>query len=675
MVIVLERFFRAVSVLVIISLAVLIQRQAFAVTNSSIDNDANKTVDELLDEASMLFGEARPLDARSKLIKALAVSPNDYRPHMLLGTYYLSEVAHFRLAYRYLQTAEKLFKEKYGTEFPGEHDRLVWQQHARLLYLLAETRLNLDDYEGSLKTLDEFGSQYWDSWYPGTRAWVLMKLKRLDEAIQVAQSGLILGADSGRTYNILGILLSLKESRELALSAFSQAIAAELSLGGSGQAATPLNNSGEVYRELFADDMAEASWLRALQMPDGCEHVLPSLNLAVLYIDHLRLFQARRALDDFRACFAQNPLRSDSEHRALLSLIDGRVALRLGDLQSAFKLVSFALEQEQSFGKIGTNEADLRFAATKTMAQVLQAKVNASKDIVCETLSCKAKKIVDTPLLLFRAWWLERRAREIAIDELDNFVDLFIRNTDTMLEYPTLSAITSGFPYPLFKSRIQRMLREDSRKHASTYYKLYLASNMLANYRKSTAIELLNDIKSDWRTVDRLARAQTLAKLEKAKSRNWSSIFTSESKEEVISSYERRMELFSLLPSHIRYYNFLLPVLVELNQEASASKKNLNRIKKALVNVRFEDVPFEFQNQTKYRLIISSQENSLMYTIALIEYPNIIIAQVSGEVQNDGSGMAELVNNFIEKAFSHRVDPPSAPVPQLRIFENLRNMG
>src|SRR5690606_32144023 len=111
---------------------------------------------------------------------------------------------------RYLKKARELFESRYtimGSEFI-ENPKLQ-NEYSILLYLVAESALNLDLYEESLQILNEYAELYQSSWFPGQKAWVLMKLKRVDEAIEVAKHGLLQGADPKRTWNILGILLSI----------------------------------------------------------------------------------------------------------------------------------------------------------------------------------------------------------------------------------------------------------------------------------------------------------------------------------------------------------------------------------------------------------------------------------------------------------------------------------
>lgn len=641
------------------------------------DEDANKTADELIQEAQQLFILRQPIDARSKLLKALERAPKDYRPHMFLGTYYLSEVAHFQLAHRYIQAAEKLFEEKYGNETdqldPGS-DRakspFPFREHSRLLYLLGESQLNLDDYAGALKTLDRFEKLYWDDWYPGTRAWVLMKLKRVDDAIRVAQAGILQGAEPTRTFNILGILLSLRNNREMSLNAFSRAIKAELTLGGDGQVATPLNNAGEVYSELFQDRKAEAAWIQALQMPDGCDHILPSLNLTIMYINELRLFQGERVLSDFESCFAQRSLRKDTEHRALLALARGRIALRAGDIDKALTTLTQAAERQQWFGKIGTDPADLKFASTISLSQVLEARAAALRDEVTTSIAMSTRNALESAWLETRAWWLRRRGREIGLDDLLQLEDLSIRNTDAMVEYPTLGDALREFSTPSFQKRMARMIATEDRPLAKYYYELYSATNYISHGDTESGKQALERARAGFRDNDRLARAEVLRQQILAMNRNAGLIFAP-SDADTRESIRLRSELYELLPSHIRFTDLALPLRsIDMTGDAQDA---LDYFRDALEDRRFEVVDDRFKEDARYSLVIDARQKEQGTTVTISIWDRTLnqgVVNVSGSV-DDEEASARLANQFIEKAFRHRIDPPAEPLPKLEILEGM----
>ncbi|MBX7144354.1 MAG: tetratricopeptide repeat protein [Oligoflexia bacterium] len=510
--------------------------------------DKDKSPEELLLEATVLLQDERLLDARTKILKALDKDPKSIEAHSLMAGYYLVHVGHYRLALKYIKRALDIFTEKNGS--PPYKEYRYQAQHSHLLYLLSQIRLNLDDYEGSLKVLDEFtGWGYTAPWYSGTRAWVLMKLGNLDEAIRVARLGILVGDEAGRSLNMLGILLSMKGDRQGALKVFRDAIAEELSLGKLGQPATPLNNSGEVYKETFQEDKAESSWIRATSMPDGCEHVLPSLNLALLYIEEMNLNGARGAMDNFESCIAQYPLRNGEEHRALVDLIRGRVALHTGHLDEAIDRLGKALEYRQWFGKIGTDKEDLEAAALVSLSQALGAKANALGSTLPRSIAERLYLLKQRVQLSIKSWWMMRRARQVLIEKLNDLEDLYVRNTDSLLEYPTLGAVLSALPATLLEKRISAAENKEERPDSILYYQTFLAENYLQNGQTASGLGLLNDVTNKTRPkYDTLLRLHALL----IASQN-----VSASSDEYIALVD---QAFTLSRPSIRNYGLRLPV-------------------------------------------------------------------------------------------------------------------
>ena len=442
----------------------------------SSQNDENKSAEELIREASLLLATERPLDARTKLLKAIQKDPEEYKAYYLLAGYYLVHVGHFRLSLKYIKRAQELFEKKNGK--PPYSSQLLQLEHGNLLYYLSQIRLNLDNYQGALDALDLYWSYgYRAEWYSGSRSWILMKLGRIQEAIKVARQGLLTASETGRTLNMLGILLSMDDQPQEALEIFRQAIAYEFSQGGDGQPATPLNNAGEVYKEIFDDVKAESTFLRATSLPDGCEHVLPSLNLTLLYIEQLKTDAALSTMDAFQRCVAQFPLRNNEEHAALVNLARGRIDLHTGNVDRAVKRFETALQGTQWFGKIGTNQNDLQVAATISLAQALLRQNNILASHVSTSWSewLEQKRIRAENSL--RAWWLMRRARQMLIDDLNDIEDLTIRNTDSLLEYPTLGEVLAGLSDVALGRRIAAQKAKDSRAVAGIFYDTFLAES------------------------------------------------------------------------------------------------------------------------------------------------------------------------------------------------------
>jgi len=466
-------------------------------TDETLQVDTTKTHDELLREAELLFQDERPLDARTKLLLALSKNPESYQAHGMLAAYYIAHVHHFKLALKYIRRALQLLQLQAGP--PPYGDPLTAATHAHYLHLLAESRLSLDDYEGALAALDEYESyNYYQNWYPASRAWILMKNGKIDEAIKIARFGLAIGVDVGRNLNVLGILLSLRNDRDLSIEIFRQAIAHEFSLGSQeGNAATPLNNVGEVYRETFQEQSAERSWMQAVSLPDGCQHVLPSLNLAIIRLERLDLRGASDAVDNFESCVAQFPLRNGEEHRALVHLIRGRISLYWGEVDKAIEHLSTALQRQQWFGRIGTDIEDLEAGALSSLATALRQKLRRQAVLhpSSESFMSSLKRTWQRINLKIRSWWLNRRVLQLLIDDLENAEDIYIRNTDSLLDYSLLGDVLSRMPAKTLERRITLFIQEEDRGPAQNYYQLYLAENKLHHGDEAQGLNELREIR------------------------------------------------------------------------------------------------------------------------------------------------------------------------------------
>lgn len=647
------------SIVLILSLNFLSVAHALPDLEGSTDEaptseTSSKSAAQILEEGIALFKEGKGIDARAKFEEVLSLTPEDYRPYFYLGQYFLVEVGHFKLSYRYLKLARELFEKQHeimGREFIA--DITLQNQHSLILYLVAEAALNLDFYEESLGVLDEYEKIYQSEWYPGQRAWVLMKLKRIEEAIQVAREGLLFGADPKRTWNILGILLSVSGQREMSLQAFARAVDYEFSITGIPQVATPLNNSGEVYRELFQDDYAESAWKTALRFPDGCEHVLPSINLSILYTDQLRIFQAEQILSDFEACYAKRPEKKDTEHRTILALARGKLKLFNNEVNESIELLERAAYDQQWFGKIGTNEGDVKFAAWISLAQTLYLRAESLRDFASDSTLERSKNVLLSYQDKISAWWLLRKARLFAIQKLDDFEDLSIRHTDTMLTYPMLGFLMETFDSASLNRRIERLLKTDKRKGAEQYYTYFLARKELRDGNYDSGRTTLESLLSELPTHERLLKAEILSILiQEARSRAywWSKV------ESLTKNAKNIVELYLLSPAHLRLYSIPLPVSIEISKDIDTEISN--KIKKSLLHRRFIHSDPE---ESRFRLTISSVKGKNYFIQLYDKGTNRKVT--SEEISRD---MNEGINNFIKKAFAHNEDPrpsisPSVP--------------
>ncbi len=518
--------------------------------------DELKSADQLITEADYLLEDQRLLDGRTKLMRALKKDPTNYRAYMLLSGYYLVHVGHFKLSLRYIRKAIELFEQKNSK--PPYSDKLTRLEHGQLLYLLSQSRLNLDDYNGSLRILDEFENYgYQAGWYSATRAWTLMKLGKVSDAIKVAKEGVTEGKDLGRTLNMLGILLSMSGQPEEALKIFKEAIAYEFSMGSLGQPATPLNNSGEVFKEMFLDDRAESNWIRAGSLPDGCEHFLPTLNLSLLYFEQLNLNGVKRAIKTFEECIAQYPLRNGEEHKALLAFTKGKVMELSGNPEKALKFYDIALKSRQWFGKIGTSQDDLEVALFAALSKSYEALYQRFKFKLSNNLFESYSHFESSIKFKVYSWWYKRQSRRMLIDVMKSFEDVNIRNTDSMLEYPTLGMIAGGISPTNLARRIDLERINDKRPEATTFYQSYLAESLINHGKVKDGIFLLDKtIPLTRDKYDLLLKSHLLSLRLKTVSFNSDDYLN-------LSSI-----LFNQSPYIFRNYGFALPVTLSTSNES-----------------------------------------------------------------------------------------------------------
>ncbi|MEZ4753680.1 MAG: hypothetical protein R3A13_05140 [Bdellovibrionota bacterium] len=144
------------------------------------------------------------------------------------------------------------------------------------------------------------------------------------------------------------------------------------------------------------------------------------------------------------ACFTQYPLRNDEEHRALLHLGRGRIDLQTGKIDSAIDHFEAAVDRRQWFGKIGTNEDDLKGSFTLSSDSFKKAKNIALRykitDNIWDSLNHAKNSLAELSSLLVV---MATKASQILAEDLNDFEDLNVRHTDTMLEYTTLGSLLS----------------------------------------------------------------------------------------------------------------------------------------------------------------------------------------------------------------------------------------
>ena len=588
----------------------------------------DKTATELIKEATDLFLDEQPLEGRTKLLQAIQKDRNSYKAYMLLANYYLVNVGHYRLSLQYQTEAKKIFEKIKGMPpYTDDEDR---ETHARLLYILSQIYLNLDDYEGSLKILDEFTSyDYFSGWFPSTKAWVLMKLGRLDESIKTARAGIMFGEDLPRTLNILGILLSMNNEADSAIKVLKQAIEIELAFGKDGQPATPLNNIGEIYREQFMEAKAESSWLRGMSLPDGCEHVLSSVNVSQLYLEQLKPALVQKTMDDFEACDAQFPLRNGEEHKALVALERGKAFLMQGKTDEAIKQLEIAKKERQWFGKIGTDPDDLKSALLSTLSQAYNIKANDIKrELIVEDagflginfIKDYLLKLYNSSLYSFQSYWTGIKALDLLTRNLNDFEDLKVRHTDSLLDYGQLGKVTEGLPIKILEIKLKKITDDDLRPGSKIYYNTYLAFSLINTGRYEEAKEILSNVVKISRMEDAALKLEAIYGLYQIEDNK-------------LLKQKLAIDMFTMNPASPKVYDVALPV--NIINESAGQNIDSNLQKAGFIKSDFN---------SPYTIRLKDTKSGYDLSFSVSNYS-------AGQVQTKGDNVNELINKLRAEVF------------------------
>jgi hypothetical protein len=314
---------------------------------------------------------------------------------------------------------------------------------------------------------------------------------------------------------------------------------------------------GEVYREIFREDEAILSWDQAVRLPDGCEHILPSLNLAVVHLEGFDLESAEEALKNFEACFAKYPLRNDEEHKAIIHMAQGRIALMRGDVNQALEDFNIALNRQQWFGKIGTSKEDLEAGIRISLALALESANEVLALNHYDSISAKLASLLERIKNKLNAKWQLRKARILLFKHLSNFEDLYARHSDSMLDYSWLGIVLRDLNTSFTKTLLQHTEKQDRRPRAKFYYQLYLAENLIKHGRSSQAQALLLPVIKNARDPhDRAVKSNALSLLAKT--------YRTDSAE----YQEALLSLLEINPAIIRIRGLKLPIRkLELSRE------------------------------------------------------------------------------------------------------------
>jgi hypothetical protein len=142
------------------------------------------------------------------------------------------------------------------------------------------------------------------------------------------------------------------------------------------------------------------------------------------------------------------------------------------------------------------------------------------------------------------------------IDDLHDIEDLTIRNTDSLLEYPTLGEALAGLSSPALSRRVEAQRAKDSRAIAGIFYDAYLAESEQTGLFSGDSNEKFESVMQRGRDgFDTLLKTHATLRRMAA----------------LPADSERYRELayrvFYTAPPELRNYGFQLPVTINLGSD------------------------------------------------------------------------------------------------------------
>jgi pentatricopeptide repeat protein len=353
--------------------------------------------------------------ARQLADDALRQDPRSFRAHYLMGLAQHHGEGNLPKALYHLQTAEKLFIEQYG-ERPSP-ELLDANVYHKTLQQLVYAHGEMDHHEEKIRYVDAISERLGVNDAVPLKAWPLLKLKRFEEAREIAKQAAESDDYWYRAVGATALCAVESELRNRDAAYAACRAAAEPVMRSEIDGAIELSNAGAAAEEMFAFDEAERLFLEATKrIPEGS--VNPWGRLVRLYIRQGRFAEAVDAWREMRAYRNRRPLTYlDQQDQAEADLTGAQVLIVAGHEKDALKITERTVKRPDRQGTSSAaseqNEAGaaiMDMVVRRTVARLLLEEASSAE--LWDSIELRAKAMK----LFFEAWVLERKAAEIASD-------------------------------------------------------------------------------------------------------------------------------------------------------------------------------------------------------------------------------------------------------------------
>lgn len=369
-----------------------------------------------VEKAALCWTEKRKyVSARTLADKALRENPRSFRAHYLMGVAQHHGEGNLPKALFHLQRAEKLFVERFG-ERPGRTETEEARVYHKTLLQLVYVHGEMDHHLEKIRYVDALQDRLGANYQP-LKAWPLLKLKRFDEAREIAQQA----ADSKNLWyqevgkTALCAVESELRNRDAAYEACSKAARPMMRRKWNGS--IELSNAGAAAEEMFAFDEAERLFLEATKRkPEGS--VNPWGRLVRLYVRQGRFAEAVSAWREMREYRKDRPSSYlNQQDQSEADMIGASVLMVAGREKDALPITSRTVarpdRQGTSSASSEQNEAGaaiVDMVVRRAVARRLEEEASTAE--LWDGLKLRAEALK----LRLKAWAVERRAAEALAD-------------------------------------------------------------------------------------------------------------------------------------------------------------------------------------------------------------------------------------------------------------------
>jgi len=347
--------------------------------------------------------------------KALRANERSFRAHFLMGAAQHLGEGNLPKALFHLERADQLLTDAHGKfPAPASSQGAVLR---RILLELVYVHGEMDHHEQKIRHVDLLKDRLGIN-FPALKAWPLLKLKRWDEAREVAKQA-IESDDVGGWWRATGLtaLCAVESERRDRQAAYEACLAAaQPVMRDPVDGGVALSNAASASIEMFKFDEAERLWLESTRrQTEGT--INPWGRLTHLYLRQGRFAEALSALREMKSYRMARPSYFDQQDQSDANLTVASLLIVAGRVEDALRITT---RVAQNPDRQGTSSAAFEQNQGGNFIVDRMARLDVARRFEERAVSAPFKEAMKlrakAAKLRVEAWILSHRAGKILAD-------------------------------------------------------------------------------------------------------------------------------------------------------------------------------------------------------------------------------------------------------------------